>query len=156
MIAPKLNQQDIDDIPEHLRKDLEFIFVDRIEEVLDKALEPDGARPRRRAGRAPRPRVTGDAAPAPGRPRRARACRTGGAKRGSAATPARKQRRERGSSALSRYGAVRAGALVGVRAQRARLADRADLGDVAAERQADRPVHHRAHLARVPGIWLMW
>ena len=32
-----------------------------------------------------------------------------------------------------------------------RMADRADLGDVALERQADRPVHHRAHLARDAG-----
>jgi ATP-dependent Lon protease len=43
IIAPRLNEQDIDEIPEHLRKDLEFIFVDRIEEVLEQALVPDGA-----------------------------------------------------------------------------------------------------------------
>ena len=36
VIAPKLNEQDIDDIPQHLRKDLEFIFVDRIERALDE------------------------------------------------------------------------------------------------------------------------
>jgi ATP-dependent Lon protease len=34
VIAPKLNEQDIEEIPEHLRKDLEFIFVERIEQVL--------------------------------------------------------------------------------------------------------------------------
>ena len=39
VIAPKLNEQDIEDIPEHLRKDLDFIFVDRIEKVLEEALE---------------------------------------------------------------------------------------------------------------------
>jgi ATP-dependent Lon protease len=43
VIAPRLNEQDIDEIPEHLRKDLEFIFVDRIEEVLERALVPEGA-----------------------------------------------------------------------------------------------------------------
>jgi ATP-dependent Lon protease len=52
VIAPKLNQQDIDDIPAHLRKDLEFIFVERIQQVFDQALipatsGPNGARPRR-------------------------------------------------------------------------------------------------------------
>jgi ATP-dependent Lon protease len=52
VIAPRLNEQDIDEIPEHLRKDIEFIFVDRIEDVLAEALVPaavgpDGARPRR-------------------------------------------------------------------------------------------------------------
>ena len=56
MIAPKLNQQDIDDIPKHLRKDLEFIFVDRIEQALAQALmaespAPNGAKPRRTARR---------------------------------------------------------------------------------------------------------
>jgi ATP-dependent Lon protease len=39
VIAPELNEQDIDDIPEHLRRDLEFIFVSEIGEVLDAALE---------------------------------------------------------------------------------------------------------------------
>ena len=43
--------------------------------------------------------------------------------------------------------AVRSRRRVLVRAQRARVADRADLGDVAAERQADGPVRDRAHLA---------
>jgi ATP-dependent Lon protease len=40
VIAPKLNEQDVDEIPEHLRRDLEFIFVSEIDEVLQAALEP--------------------------------------------------------------------------------------------------------------------
>jgi ATP-dependent Lon protease len=56
VIAPKLNEQDIDEIPPHLRKGLEFIFVDRIGQVLDQALipatsGPNGAKPRRAARR---------------------------------------------------------------------------------------------------------
>jgi ATP-dependent Lon protease len=51
VIAPKLNRQDVDDIPKHLMRDLEFIWVDRIEEVLAQALEQDGAL---RNGRAPK------------------------------------------------------------------------------------------------------
>jgi ATP-dependent Lon protease len=43
VIAPRLNEQDIDEIPEHLRKEIEFMFVDRIEEVLEQALLPEGA-----------------------------------------------------------------------------------------------------------------
>jgi len=42
VIAPKLNEQDIDEIPEHLRKDLDFAFVERIERVLEEALLPLG------------------------------------------------------------------------------------------------------------------
>ncbi|MDO8185899.1 endopeptidase La [Conexibacter sp. JD483] len=38
VIAPALNEQDVDDIPEHLRKDLDFHFVSRIEQVLELAL----------------------------------------------------------------------------------------------------------------------
>jgi ATP-dependent Lon protease len=62
VLAPKLNQQDIDDIPAHLRKDLEFVFVDRVDQALREALEPapggNGAGPRdraRAAARRPRP-----------------------------------------------------------------------------------------------------
>jgi ATP-dependent Lon protease len=51
VIAPALNEQDIDEIPEHLRKDLDFKFVSEIGEVLDAALEP--ARARSRNGRPP-------------------------------------------------------------------------------------------------------
>ena len=39
VIAPSLNAPDVEDIPEHLRKQMEFHFVDRIEEVLDLALQ---------------------------------------------------------------------------------------------------------------------
>jgi ATP-dependent Lon protease len=38
VIAPKLNEQDIDDIPAHLRRTLKFVFVSTIDEVLDAAL----------------------------------------------------------------------------------------------------------------------
>ncbi len=51
VIAPALNEQDIDEIPEHLRKDLEFKFVSEIGEVLEVALEP--RRLRSRNGRRP-------------------------------------------------------------------------------------------------------
>jgi ATP-dependent Lon protease len=64
VIAPKLNEQDVEDIPEHLRKDIDFIFVERIEQVLAEALEPqtggaNGAGPRRAA---PRKAAAGDGA----------------------------------------------------------------------------------------------
>ncbi len=44
VIAPALNEQDIDEIPEHLRKDLEFVFVSEIGEVLAAALQRRPAR----------------------------------------------------------------------------------------------------------------
>ena len=39
VIAPELNQQDIDEIPEHLRRDLDFRFVSTVDEVLEVALQ---------------------------------------------------------------------------------------------------------------------
>ncbi len=51
VIAPALNEQDIDEIPELLRQDLDFVFVSTIEEVLAAALQRRAA-PRRGAAPA--------------------------------------------------------------------------------------------------------
>jgi ATP-dependent Lon protease len=48
VIAPALNEQDVDEIPEHLRKDLEFRFVSTVEEALEVALQRRPARRRPR------------------------------------------------------------------------------------------------------------
>ncbi|MFL5868662.1 MAG: endopeptidase La, partial [Thermoleophilaceae bacterium] len=40
LIIPRRNEQDVEDIPEHLRKHMEFIPVDSVDEVLEAALEP--------------------------------------------------------------------------------------------------------------------
>ncbi|HEX8857208.1 MAG TPA: endopeptidase La [Thermoleophilaceae bacterium] len=59
VIAPKLNQPDLDDIPPQLRRGLEFVWVDRIDQVLRIALDGgQDARPARRrpaTRRAPQP-----------------------------------------------------------------------------------------------------
>jgi ATP-dependent Lon protease len=57
VVAPKQNEADADEIPEHLRRDLAFVFVDTVPEVLDTALErpsPDGRAARTRPGQRPR------------------------------------------------------------------------------------------------------
>jgi ATP-dependent Lon protease len=40
VIAPRRNEPDLEDFPEHLREDLEFVWAGEIEEVLEAALEP--------------------------------------------------------------------------------------------------------------------
>ncbi|HEX2231762.1 MAG TPA: endopeptidase La [Thermoleophilaceae bacterium] len=40
LVIPRRNEADIDDIPEHLRKEMEFVLVDSADQVLDAALEP--------------------------------------------------------------------------------------------------------------------
>ena len=53
MIAPALNEQDVDEIPEHLRKDLEFVFVSTVEDALEVALQRRAARRRPRRSAPP-------------------------------------------------------------------------------------------------------
>jgi len=48
VIAPAENEPDIDDIPEHLRRKIDFHFVREVDEVLDIALQKR-RRPRARA-----------------------------------------------------------------------------------------------------------
>jgi ATP-dependent Lon protease len=40
VVAPALNEPDIDDIPEHLRKKIDFMFVDNLDSALAETLEP--------------------------------------------------------------------------------------------------------------------
>jgi ATP-dependent Lon protease len=51
VIAPSLNEPDIDEIPEHLRNQIDFVFVDHVDQVLANALEGGGeVLPARRRG----------------------------------------------------------------------------------------------------------
>jgi ATP-dependent Lon protease len=55
IIFPRRNENDLDDVPDEVRRDLKFVPVERIEQVLDLALEKprtNGAR-RPAARRAP-------------------------------------------------------------------------------------------------------
>jgi ATP-dependent Lon protease len=45
LILPRRNEHDIDDIPEEVCRELTFVLVDRMEEVLDTALNPRAAEP---------------------------------------------------------------------------------------------------------------
>jgi ATP-dependent Lon protease len=55
VIAPKLNEADMDEFPEHLKRDIEFVFADAADRVLDAALEgPPAARRRPTPVRTPR------------------------------------------------------------------------------------------------------
>ena len=44
VIAPALNEQDVDELPDHLRADLELVFVSEMDEVLELALSRRRAR----------------------------------------------------------------------------------------------------------------
>lgn len=45
VILPLQNKNDIEDVPEELRKEMEFIFVDTIDQVIKNALTGDGSEP---------------------------------------------------------------------------------------------------------------
>ena len=40
IILPKRNEQDLDDVPEEIKKSMKFQFAETVDEVLDFALEP--------------------------------------------------------------------------------------------------------------------
>jgi ATP-dependent Lon protease len=40
---PRRNEHDLDDIPAELRKEMEIIFVDTVDDVLNQVLRSDGA-----------------------------------------------------------------------------------------------------------------
>jgi ATP-dependent Lon protease len=40
VILPKRNEKDLEDVPENIRKEMAFIFVENLDEVLERALEP--------------------------------------------------------------------------------------------------------------------
>ena len=52
VIAPRLNQADLEEVPKHLRKEIDFVFVDTIDKVLREALEDEPATTRRRRRRS--------------------------------------------------------------------------------------------------------
>jgi ATP-dependent Lon protease len=53
VIAPKLNEPDLEDFPPHLLKDIEFTFVDKVDKVLSLALESENGRRNGRPSRGP-------------------------------------------------------------------------------------------------------
>jgi ATP-dependent Lon protease len=53
IVAPALNEQDIEEIPEHLREQLEFHFAERVEDVLGVALTDSGVASPRENGQPP-------------------------------------------------------------------------------------------------------
>ena len=44
VILPKRNEQDLDDVPEEIKKTMKFIFAETVDEVLDSALEQKSKR----------------------------------------------------------------------------------------------------------------
>jgi ATP-dependent Lon protease len=62
VILPKRNEKDLDDVPEEVRRDMQFILADRVEDVLAAALEnPPAALKRQAVRKAP---ATGQPVPA--------------------------------------------------------------------------------------------
>jgi ATP-dependent Lon protease len=49
IIVPRRNEKDMMEIPKKIQRDLKFVFVDRMDDVLPVALVPDPVKPRRRS-----------------------------------------------------------------------------------------------------------
>ncbi len=48
VILPRRNEADLEDLPEEVLKDIEFVFVDTVDQVLAAALEPDAKKGRKK------------------------------------------------------------------------------------------------------------
>jgi ATP-dependent Lon protease len=70
VILPKENERDLIDIPEDIRDELEFHFVDRAEEALKVAFPTKAAKKRKAVAKRPGPRKPAKKKPAAGRKRR--------------------------------------------------------------------------------------
>jgi ATP-dependent Lon protease len=54
VILPRRNEHDLEDVPKDVRKELELVLVDGVDEVLRRALKPAAGKPRPgAAGRKP-------------------------------------------------------------------------------------------------------
>jgi ATP-dependent Lon protease len=62
LILPKRNEMDLEDIPDEIRKEVRFIFVDTVDDVLKEALENLPAQKTKTRQRA---RVPGQVKPLP-------------------------------------------------------------------------------------------
>ncbi|MCA9917538.1 MAG: endopeptidase La [Anaerolineales bacterium] len=56
-ILPKKNERDLENIPEKLREDLEFVLVEKVNEVLEVALQPLRPQVMKRPSRPPMPKI---------------------------------------------------------------------------------------------------
>jgi ATP-dependent Lon protease len=62
VVLPKRNEPDMKDVPEEARRDLQVVFVERVDELLRETLEPDGSRgakPGQEAEPVPAPQEVG-------------------------------------------------------------------------------------------------
>ena len=50
VILPRLNEADLDDVPEDVRSELQFVLVDDVREVLEAALEREQEAPEEQEG----------------------------------------------------------------------------------------------------------
>ena len=66
MILPKRNEKDLEDVSENVRKEMQFLFVETVDQALEHALEP---RPGQDAQKTEHP--ANDEAAAPARKRAA-------------------------------------------------------------------------------------
>jgi ATP-dependent Lon protease len=61
VILPKRNELDLEDLPEEIRRQIKFIFVETVDEVLEAALEPAPSTPERKRVRTKAIKETADA-----------------------------------------------------------------------------------------------
>jgi len=64
VILPKRNEKDLEEVPKHVRKDLQFVFVETMDQVLPVALKTNGKSPEMKPSLKPRPKRSAELVPA--------------------------------------------------------------------------------------------
>lgn len=58
VILPKRNEQDLDDVPDEIKKDMKFVFVDTVDDVIKSALEERNGNSKAKADAKPKRKLT--------------------------------------------------------------------------------------------------
>ena len=69
IIVPKRNEVDLDDVPDEIKEDIEFVFVDTVGDVLEAALEEKRTKPKKKSKSKSKPKKKKATAKAKAKPR---------------------------------------------------------------------------------------
>ncbi|MGH7273257.1 MAG: S16 family serine protease, partial [Nitrospiria bacterium] len=64
VILPKRNEKDLEEVPKHVRKDLQFVFVETMDQVLPVALKTNGKSQEMKPSLKPKPKRSAELLPA--------------------------------------------------------------------------------------------
>jgi ATP-dependent Lon protease len=68
VLLPRRNERDLDEVPEEVRRELKFVFIDTVDDILREALEPKAAARKRAVPGRPKAKAQSNGRRHPRRP----------------------------------------------------------------------------------------